>query len=511
MKKWPILLISSLALASCGGEGESTDYVEEGPDEENFNEEGFPIVNDSIELTLFSERHALNGPFDEMLVWEEYEEMTNIEINWNDVSQEGFGERKQLEFTSSDLPDVFYRAHLSRSEIVEYGMEANVFIPLEDLIEEYAPNVHQWFEENPEIRDSVTTPDGHIYALPGGSELDATRNEKLWINQPWLDEVGLDYPETQDELVEVLTAFRDEDPGDGGAPLLFRDPGQLIGFMAASYGLDFQMGYDINIEDDTVHIWRTDDRARDYFEFMNMLYEEGLMDRGVFSQEGADFAANINAANVGIFRNMATDAFADVKDQYVGIAPIEGPYGDRRQWQGPPSGFGNFAITTNNPYPAESLRWVDYFYSEEGGMLLKYGIEGETFEFDDEGNAEYIDGTEATQIGRWTPWPGGGIPYLTTEANSAATFQEEDKLAQEALEPFLVEEVYPEPIFNEEQSREVSELRQDIDSYWSENIAQFVTGDRSLDEWDDYVATMEQMGIERLEEIYQEAYDEVYR
>src|SRR5699024_11240938 len=79
-------------------------------------------------------------------------------------------------------------------------------LPLEDLIDEYAPNIKKLLEENPEIEKSITTTDGHIYALPQISEGHRSIwQSPIWYNGNWLDELGVDeLPETTDEFYELL-------------------------------------------------------------------------------------------------------------------------------------------------------------------------------------------------------------------------------------------------------------------------------------------------------------------
>lgn len=516
MKKFVLLLIlvGFLAGGCSNSEEVKQDHVDEGPSE-GFREEGMPIVEEEIDLRFFARRSPVNSPYQDMRMFQEYEEMTNMNIEWDDVPQDGFAERKNLEFSSGELPDVFYKSDISQLEAVEYG-SSGILIPLEELLEEYAPNLTALYEEYPEIKASITAPDGHIYALPALITLNAARTDKIWINKTWLDNLGLKEPTNPDELIEVLTAFRDNDPNGNGeqdeVPMTFRNWGQLMNSMAGSWGLVNQMGYQLNIKDDQVNIWMTDDRLKEYLQFLNKLYTEGLMDRGIFTQEESIFVGNMTAGKVGIFWNQTTDAFNDVKEHYIGMSPIVGPHGDQLHPSSPIArDFGTFAITSANEYPQETMRWIDHFFSEEGSIFFRYGVEGETFEYDEEGNPQYLGSVSGEKIGQFTPWPGGGSPQLVTEKNASAINPPEAQEAQGKLDPYLPEAVYGAPIFDEDTTKEVEQLRQDIDMYYQESTAKFITGDLSFEKWEEYVATLENMGLDRLEEIYQEAYDLNYK
>ena len=523
-----ILLLVSSMLAACGkgsgtdnaggAEGETNATEGGGTDGTVFNETGFPIVNEPITLHFFAQRSPTNGPYNDMLVFREYEKMTNIHIEWEDVPSEGFTERKNLLFASNELPDAFYKSGITPLEAVKYG-SSGMLIPLEDLIDKYAPNIKRIFEQYPEIEATITAPDGHIYALPSIIDLEAARTNKFWVNKKWLDNLGLEVPETADELIEVLRAFKEKDANGNGdpndeIPLSEWDWGGLLNAFSGSWGLLQQMGYNLNVVDGKVDIWMTDDRYKELLMFFNQLYTEGLLDNTIFTQKSSEFVAKMGAGTLGMFHNQASDPFAAHKDDYMGIAPIKGTTGDRMTNAGPIArDFGAFAITSNNKYPEATIRWLDYFFSEEGSIFFRYGIEGETFYYKEDGYPEYTDEILNDErglgvaIGQFTPWPGGGSPQYVTLKNASAINPPEVQAAQEALSPYMPEVIYGTPVFDEATAKEVDTLRQDIDTYFNESSAKFITGAIGFDQWDEYVSTLESMNLGRLEEIYQEALD----
>ena len=73
--------------------------------------------------------------------------------------------------------------------------------------------------------------------------------------------------------------------------------------------------------------------------------------------------------------------------------------------------------------------------------------------------------------------------------------------------PYLPEEVWELFSPTPEEAEEMDYLWTDIQNYLNENIAKFITGDRSLDEWDKYVADIQNMDIARYMEIYTAMYN----
>src|SRR5699024_3076170 len=110
------------------------------------------------------------------------------------------------------------RMALSSVDIAKYG-EQGTFIALNDLIEQYMPNLTALLEENPEIRKVMTFPDGNIYSLPTIYDPDfdsLMMQHKLWVRKDWLDKFGMDVPETIDEFEAYLEAVKSQDPNGNG-------------------------------------------------------------------------------------------------------------------------------------------------------------------------------------------------------------------------------------------------------------------------------------------------------
>ena len=125
----------SVLLAGCSGtqgesEGDPTAGAAAGTEGEtneenvvsNLNQEGFPIVNETITLTAYGQRDQNQAPWDEMFVFQEYEKMSNIHMDFQEVPADGFAENKQLVFASNELPDVFLWAAITANEISTYGV-----------------------------------------------------------------------------------------------------------------------------------------------------------------------------------------------------------------------------------------------------------------------------------------------------------------------------------------------------------------------------------------------------
>ncbi|NOU90620.1 extracellular solute-binding protein [Paenibacillus sp. LMG 31460] len=511
------LVVSSMTLSACSSdtpskEKEGTTKVD---DVKTVSSAGFPIVKEPIKLKMFTRIAPTNGPFKDMPVFKDFEKMSNVQVEFIEAPTDGFPEKKNLLFASNELPDAMYRSGLTQLEAIKYGAGGQL-IPLEKLIESYAPNLKKLMETYPEIRSAITTPEGHIYAIPGIVTVNSARTDKRWMNQAWLKKLNLKEPETTDELYEVLKAFREKDPNGNGKqdelPMTARnDKLSVVTQMAGSFGLDLQFGYNINLDNDKVNIWMGSDRNKELLMYLNKLYSEKLLDQELFTQKEAQYLAKQGSGNTGFFFDQTNNPMLDTKvaNQYMGIAPVKGPHGDRMQSNAAPvpRDFGAFAITPVNKYPEATMRWIDYFYSDEGSTLLRFGRKGENYELR-EGIPYYTDAFLATgNQSKITPYAGGGAPHLISEKVASYINPLQVQEAQKKLDPFMPKVKFAPPMFDEQTAQKINMLRNDIDKYYEEQSTKFIVGALNFDKWGEFQATLKKMKIDELQQLYQATYD----
>src|SRR5690625_5922628 len=77
-----------------------------------------PIVEESIELDVFAGKSATTADdWNDVLLLNEYKDMSNIDIKWNQVPADGLDEKRNLALASGDLPDAFYAANISIADL----------------------------------------------------------------------------------------------------------------------------------------------------------------------------------------------------------------------------------------------------------------------------------------------------------------------------------------------------------------------------------------------------------
>lgn len=486
-------------------------------DLDNLNPVGtFPIVKDKITLKIFGQQGGIHADWSQMDLFTHYQELTNIDLDFRTAPLQGYAEQKNLMFVSGDYPDIIVRGFLTPSEIIKYG-GMGTLLPLEDMLAEYAPNFSKLMEQFPEMKARIISPDGHIYALPAVIEMAAARTDKIWVNTKWLKKVNLEVPTNFDELEAMIKAFKTQDPnGNGEAdeiPIAANSFTAWVQNFVGMWGLQRQFDQSFNLtEDGKLKEWLTSGELLDLLKWSNKLYKEGLFDNDMFTQEYSKYNAKMSGQVMGLFFNQADDAF-DSTD-YVGIAPFAGK-SDKIYVRFAPVArdLGTFAITTSCEYPHAALLWQDYFYSAEGSYLMRYGIEGKTWTRDAEGYPVYKEGIldnpngSGPTIAQFTIWPGGGAPQYLNDHNSIAVTSKTTAAAQVALDPYMDYTLYAAPLFDEATNERLMILENDINTYFWSSAAQFVTGDLSFDQWDNYCETLRKMGIDEWVSIYQNVLD----
>ncbi|GAB2567319.1 extracellular solute-binding protein [Gracilibacillus alcaliphilus] len=530
------LLAISIIAAGCSNNestgGNNEDY------EPVVTEPGtFPIVEEEVELNVVIPSNSLVRDFEtnEFTKW--YEEKTGVKVNWEVLPEEGAQEQLNLMLASGDYPDIIMDASLTPAQLRIYG-ENGTFLALNDLIEEYGIETKRMFEEMPLVEDVITTPDGNIYALPQVNEcFHCTMPQKMWVYKPWLDELGLDIPTTTEEYKELLLAIKEEDLNGNGKADEIPLAGQYNGWHAdiaapSSFLIDPFIYSDTHVVNGDVVVPWDKDEYREGLAYIRDLYQEGLIYEGSFTQNGEQYKqlGENPEPILGTAVSAAPSAFSEQQGRmgdYVIIPPLEGPKGQRVSFYlpDPVTRPAEFVITDKAEHPDVALRWADAMYQEEITMRSVLGIEGEDWKQPEEG-ALGLDGNPATYelIPRDEPihnnfWDQTG-PSLRTAAFRAGQVvvpgDQEQILweATEQYEPYISEEIEPMPklFFTEEESNRLAQLEQSITEYIEEMTAAFITGSSNLEsEWDQYIDTLNQKGLEEYVDIYQKAYDEKYK
>lgn len=529
-KKWGSLTLSIVItaglLAGCSSENAP---AEEGPDRlANLNATGMPIVKEPIELDFFTGKSTTNGSkFEETLIWKTYRDLSNVDVNFNLVPFETLTEKRNLALAGGDYPDVFYSARVTSDELTRYGAQG-VFIPLNDLIDQYAPNFKRLMEQYPDIRKGLTMPDGNIYSMPSFYDpalLSMLIGAPLWINEDWLKQLNMKEPDSIESFYAYLKAVKTTDLNGNGKndeiPFSATGITGIIDHVKGAWGLGNRgLGHKlVDVDPDTgeLRFTKTLPQYKEVLQYVNKLHQEGLLDPEIFTLDGGALNAKGQAGTLGATTVPNPETVMGQKN-FIGLGALKGPDGEQlySHVKVPMVHVGAFAITDKNENPEATIRWMDHFYSDEGALLYFMGKEGETYEKDAEGNLQYTqditanpDGlTQDQALAKYFTWLGGSYPGLVKEDyfKGSETLPSSLQAADKAKD-YAVEDIWYNFNFTQEESEFMSSIGKDIQDYVTEMEAKFVNGSASFDQWDEYVTVLNKMGLDEYMKVYQAAYD----
>ena len=487
---------------------------------------GMPVVKDKITVSILGAKHPIHGNWDQMEFFKIMDEMTNITLEFNTPPWDMFTEQKNLAFTTDSYPEVFFGSMLTAKEEVTYGAEG-ILIPLEDLIDQYAPNVLAMFDANPGLRGSITAPDGHIYSLPNITSAPIGMvYAPNWYNIEWLDALGVseaDLPDTLDGLYDLLVRMKNEDPnGNGEAdeiPFIFSDKvgDGLFNDFLAPFGIAARRVY---VQDGVVKYGFLEENFVYFLEYVNKLWSEKLIDQESFAQDWSMKTGKTQTGIVGLTVEAVPDTAFGVPDpaeaaKYPMSPAWSTDYSPKATLRGTGLTTGVFAISNKCENVEAIMRWVDYLYSEEGSLLIHYGPENNLYKVLENGMYEYIipedgRGTEEKRGGELTPDCGLALPKWVrsmTETNWNSPLQQARAVqVDEKLWPNAVLAM-PNLYFTLEEQQELDIIMTDLNKYEDENAAKYITGELALADWSNFTDQIMRMQVERVVEINQAAYD----
>ena len=422
-----------------------------------------------------------------------------------------------------DLPDAFLGSICFSA--AEIATNQSSFIALDDYIDENMPNFKAIIEKDPTMKALATSSDGHIYGLPGKKPCRPIVSNQMFINQSWLDNLGLPMPQTYEEFYNVLKAFSEQDANGNGDPNDEIPYGQGYADSTMFFLLPFGMTigadntYLMSIKNGQPEFLPTLDSYREGIKWMNKAYKEGLIDPEIFTQDTSMRDAKLmnDITLVGSAPGWTADAtFGPNSAQYSALPALQGPDGERYVSSDPEHwnySRNEFLITTACEDPGALLRWMDQFYTDDASIQTFYGSFGVALE--KEGDSYKLlpptDGQSADTFAWVNSLRDFGPKYvedgfndrvsLPTDSGDGLKLQLDKDLSQHAKPAF------PNVSYTTEQLNELSTFYIDISSYVTTMQAKWVTEGGVDEEWNTYIDTLKQMRFEDFIKIQNDAYN----
>lgn len=461
----------------------------------------------------------IKDDYNDMLAYQEMERRTGVHINWQHPNADTAAEQLSLMLVAEDYTDFIW---LGETYSYPSGNPAavadGVFIGLNELIDQYMPNYYDWLYNRgtDEYRRNSSLDDGTIWAFSHVTRDAEPAWRGIFFREDITSAAGLSDPVTLDDWYAVLQAFKAagiEAPLVPDANGTFTDSEFLTAFGVANgmYQVDGQVQYGF-----------VQEGLRDYLTLMNQWYSEGLLYQEFATPElqFGDFATKVGAlASVGYGIGLNRMQLMGFTDEAINLKAVRAPVrqaGDEihvRQTNSVVRGAA--VLTAGCENQALAAQWMDYQYSEEGMLLNNYGIEGVTYDFDENSEPQFTqafldecEGQNAQGVQSRYNRQGDGPgwveyamrykypPEITWDcAQQCQIWQQDDD--SWVISPFVT--------MTADESAAYASIMSNIDTYVNESLPKFIMGVRPLDEFDSYVKDIWAMGLQNAIDLQQAA------
>lgn len=487
----------------------------------------YPLTTEPVTLTLLHSEPML-GPlsgrcgvdsYGDVAGVQKVSEATGVTIEWNEMSMMTASEEFNLIVASGDYPDMLSGVASYYAGGQMKAFEDEVICDLSEYVAQYAPLYYDAIRSDEELYRQTRDDEGRTLAIYAIYD-EAINNEGAMIRKDWLEQVGKDVPTTFDELTEVMTAIQSQ--------LGVENPiyvNESVNFLAYGYGVQ---GFDmvsstvpIYQVDGKIHCSFLEDDYRDYIAMLAEWYQSRLMNPNFmeFSSDlmSGEVEVEINAQRVAIWSGMVTNMtnyYANAPaDTFEVVPAVITTDGGKDHITLATRSQDAICVTTACDAVELALGWINYWFTDDGIMLYNYGVEGDTYVMEGD-TPVYTDkvmnnelGVDATLFCRTFSLAGCSFGY-TVQERIYLLYQDYQTEAQK----FWTENTdgsygVPTLSMTTEESEVLSAYATDLTTYAAETLPKFVMGEMSMEQWDEYIASVKNLHVDEIIDAYQTAYD----
>lgn len=470
-----------------------------------------------------------------------------LDVSYPVASQGDAKEDVALMIANDEYPDMIY-AKGSATDLYQAG----ALIDMTDLIEKYGPNIKKMYgAEMEKLKWSQDDPGIYQLSYAGVNQKTLTTGGSCQIQWAALKENDYKYPKTLDEYEKMIKSYLAAHPktedgldmigitmsaSDWHWMITLGNPAGLIADASPDNGQWI-------IDDEyNVHYKHVTDEEKEYFKWLCRMYNEGILDPNFATQTDDDYIAKVASGRVVAitdaewhYSQCEATLVADGKvDQtYVGL-PVtlrEDQVEKALLYQGTTVGWG-IGITKSCEDPVRAIKFLDYLCSDEGQILYHWGIEGENYFLDDNGQPYRTDEEVAkaqsdpdyaknTGIDNYTGFPiygtgsysEDGFPYTpTTKESVIANYNTAEKEGCEAMGFEMLTDMFAQPeefdllpysaLWAYQQPQELAEKQTILDEIAWPGLVKCVTGteDEFDGNWESMVQELTDNGLADAEE-----------
>ncbi|WP_340025825.1 ABC transporter substrate-binding protein [Paenibacillus sp. FSL K6-1096] len=405
-----LMLLSAMLISGCGGDANNAankttpNNADNTPSATNAGDDT-ALDTSPVTFTFFGADASPNWNKMQDDVGKAITEKTGVTLEAEfDVGSGGGDQKIAMMAASGDVPDLIF-AKGSLSTLVDAGL----IIDMTDLIDKYAPNLKKVYGENMN-RLKYSLDDQSIYQIPTNvgvdqQSFDATGGFE--IQHRVLKELGYPKIRTVADFEKVLKEYVAKHPETDGQPTipltLNADDWKIMitvtnpAFISTGAPDDGEYYVDPETYEAKLHYKRPEEK--EYFRWLNGMYNQGLLDKDTFVQKDDQYKAKVASGRVlGLisqeweYQDGENALKAAGKDEYTyGHFPVtmSEEYKDHSFMRTGIDGYG-IAITTAAKDPERIIKWLDWMSSDEGQVLRNWGVEGKHYTVSADGKREML-------------------------------------------------------------------------------------------------------------------------
>lgn len=475
-------------------------------------------------------------------------EQTGVNIEFIHPSWDQMDQQMNLMVTSGNYYDLLFTAWYPAGP--QGAINDNVFLDL-----------NQYRDIMPNYIKAITTSDGSQMSwewgpekerlnpapMPAYEEILTTAQGNLWcasqlwgdtllcengavIRKDWLDKLGLDIPRTLEELETVLAAFKGL-----GEDIIPMSLGRL-GFNGASGAIVtafdvYPAWFTINKEGAVRDPGWIDPAIKDYLALISDWHAKGYIDPDFVNRDDDGLTALMLSDRLGIMweswkrPDQIEELYTGTQESFeLAALPLPRKSLDQqltyRQAYTPAA--GNYTVITSNcQHPEIAAKWLDVQFTKEAFLRQSYGVEGESYELDENGVPYFLD--EYLQREKEDPTLAACYLYCnsTSVFSGRAGYRFSKTNLEEKLDKIQAHVTWGENadasmqigyvIFDGDGWGEMYTPYVEAETYVMPMMLKFVTGAEPLDKFDEYRETALELGFREATEKMQQAYDLMHK
>lgn len=395
-----IVLMMVMVLAGCSGSNQGSSTGTE-PKQQGGGDDSSKGERITLTVELFDRNNTPAGEppitdnFMTQYIQENFGDPNNIEVKFVTVPRAEEVDKLNVLMASNSAPDIIFTYN---KPTVENYVKNGGLTDLGPLIEEHGPNLKKVLE--PALPYGVF--EGKQYAIPALRVLQAQTT--TFIRKDWLDKLNLPLPETTEQFVEALRAFKEHDPGNTGGKVI---PYSHINLFHMMPLVNSFWEWD-KIDDKALYAvprW-LQPGSKEGFRLLNSMYHEGLIDPDFamaddFSQQFAQqvvtgiAGAGTTNTNEPVYNGYYANLRANNPDAVLeAIDPFTTPDGKRPKPMYEP--IGAYIMVPAFSENAEiAVKYLDWMARPENILVLQNSIEGVSYTMSEEGYPVLLDTPEA--------------------------------------------------------------------------------------------------------------------